>query len=76
MSGFSALLSRVKKCQKICSIMNRTPKKSFVVMDSDGNLLWEEGVEYTQIVLALPLPMTIDEWEDNNIKESRGLVLV
>ena len=70
MSAFSALLSRVKKCQKICSIMNRIPKRSFVDIDLDGNLLWEEGVEYTQIVLAVPLPMTMDEWEENNIRDS------
>ena len=60
-------MSRVKKCQKSFSLLSRTPKQSIVYMDVEGNYLWEDGVEYNDSVLAVTLPMSIDEWEQNNI---------
>ena len=68
MAGLSGLMSRVKKCQKTFSLLNRTPKKSIVYMDLEGNYMWEDGVDYNESVLAIPKPMTIDEWERKNIE--------
>ena len=66
MAGLSGLFGRVKKCQKTFSLLNRTPKRSIVYMDVGGNYLWEDGVEYNESVLAIPEPMTVEEWEQNN----------
>ncbi len=65
MSGLTALISRIKKCQNLFQIQNTVPKRSVVFMDRDGGeLLWEEGVDYNESgILAVPLPMSIDDWE-------------
>ena len=37
-------------------------------MDDNREILWEEGVEYNAGgVLVVPLPMLVDEWEQQNI---------
>lgn len=65
MSGYSGFSSRIKKCQKMLSALFAPPIVSFVFMDQNGEMLWEEGVEYNdQGVLALPLPLGLDEWEE------------
>ena len=66
MAGLSGLISRAKKCEKVFSLLNRTPKQSIVYMDIEGNLLIEDGVDYNDAVLAIPEPMTVDEWEQSN----------
>ena len=68
MAGIVGLTSRIKRCEKALFILQRKPKSSFVYMDKDGNYLWDDDVEYNdEGVLALPLPMTLDEWEFRNI---------
>ena len=68
MSGLSGLVGRIKKCQKVFSLMTKIPKRSVVYMDENREILWEEGVEYNAGgVLVVPLPMTVDQWEQNNI---------
>ncbi len=38
-------------------------------MDRDRNYLWEEGVNYNPTgVLAVPLPMTAEEWVEQGLK--------
>jgi len=71
MSGYSGLVSRIKKCQKVCSFITRTPIRSIVFMDKDGELIWEEGVNYNKKgLLAVPLPMSIEDWEKRNYEEN------
>jgi hypothetical protein len=65
MSGYSGFSSRIKRCQKQLSVIFAPPVKSVVYMDQDGVILWEEGVEYNSTgVLVVPLPLTLDEWEE------------
>lgn len=71
MSGYSGFLSRIKKCQKLLSVLLAPPIRSIVYMDQDGEPIWEEGVEYNKTgVLAVPLPMSMDEWEANYGKKN------
>ncbi len=75
MSGFAGLASRIKKCQKLCFFLTRKPIRSFAYMDENGEMIIEEGVEYNERgVLLIPLPMTIDEWEEKNIREDAYLL--
>lgn len=65
MSGYSGFASRIKKCQKLLSVLFDRPIVSIVFMDQDGELLWEEGVEYNRLgVLAVPIPLGLDDWEN------------
>jgi hypothetical protein len=64
MSGLTGLISRIKKCQNLFQIQNTIPRRSVVFMDQDGEIIIEEGVEYNESgVLAVPLPVSLDEWE-------------
>ena len=39
------------------------PLVSVVYMDDDGEIMWEEGVNYNSSLLAVPLPCnSIEEW--------------
>lgn len=65
MAGIDGLLKRAKKCKDYLSKLTRPPKRSIVYMDRDGEILWEDGVEYNKKgVLAAPLPMSAEEWEN------------
>lgn len=68
MAGYTGLKSRIKKCRKIIGLRNNKPKVGVVYFNENGDLLWEEGVEYNDCVLAVPLEMGIDEWEEMNIR--------
>lgn len=69
MSGYSGFASRIKKCQKLLSVIFAPPVVSVVFMDQDGEIIWEEGVNYNSTgVLVVPLPLGLDEWEMNNFK--------
>lgn len=63
MAGIAGLTSKIRRCEKALFILHRKPKQSIVFMDRDRNILWEDGVEYNDGVLAVPLQMTIEEWE-------------
>lgn len=64
MSGYSGFSSRLKKCQKLLSVLLAPPVVSVVFMDQNGELIWEDGIEYNESgVLAVPLPVSLDEWE-------------
>ena len=51
--------------------LKKKPKRSVVYIDTDGNYLWEEGVEYNDGVLVAPVPMTVEEWEKRNIEDDK-----
>lgn len=71
MAGFAGLVYRVKKCQARLSILNRSPIRSVVFMDVNGEMILEDGVEYNERgVLLVPAPMGIDEWEAFNMRKS------
>ena len=68
MAGLTGLLNRVKKCQKIFKILNKPKVESIVYMDSNGEILWHEDVEYNPSGdSAVPLPLTLEEWEASNM---------
>ena len=72
MSGLAGLVGRIKKCQKVFSMMTKVPKRSVVYMDENREILWEDGVEYNAGgVLVVPLPVTIDQWEQRNIDNEK-----
>jgi hypothetical protein len=69
MSGISGILGRVRKCGKIFTLLNKPRVQSIVYMNSEGEILWEEGVEYNPTgVLVVPQRMTLEEWESANIR--------
>ena len=72
MAGQTELSNRLKKCEKTYNFSHRKRKQSVVYMNRDGEYLWEEGVEYHPGVLAIPLQMTIEEWEQNNIDGTKN----
>jgi len=64
MPGYAGFLNRLKKLEKKLSVLLAPPIRSVIFMDSDGELIIEEGVEYNKTgVLAVPMPMSMDEWE-------------
>lgn len=64
MAGYAAIGSRITKCQKRMSVLFAPKVESIVYMDQEGNLLWDENVEYNSSgVLAVPLQLSLDEWE-------------
>jgi hypothetical protein len=68
MAGYAALGSRITKCQKRMSVLFAPKVESIVYMDHDGELLWDENVEYNRSgVLAVPLPQSLDEWERKSL---------
>jgi hypothetical protein len=70
MSGYSGFSSRIKKCQKMLSMFFAAPVVSVVFMDQDGEPIWEEGVKYNETgVLAVPQPVSLDEWEGYCLKQ-------
>ncbi len=65
MGGISHLKNRTKKLGKASFEALQGKKQSIVYIDTEGNILWEEGANYNSGVLAVPLPCTSDEdWED------------
>lgn len=73
MAGLAGLATRIKKCEKMVALLNRQPIVSVVFMDECGAMIFEDGVEYNQRgVLAVPLLMSIAEWEAYGIEQRRG----
>ena len=66
MGGISHLKNRTKKLAKESFQALQGKKQSIVYIDTEGNILWEEDVNYNSGVLAVPLPCKSDEeWEDS-----------
>ena len=73
MVGISRLKNRAKKLSKESYNVLKGRRHSIVYMDADRNLLWNEKVNYNSGVLAVPLRMTLEQWEEwcnkhNNLK--------
>ena len=71
MPGISGFKNKIKRLSKANLAPLVGSPVSIVFMDEDGEILWEEGVNYNTGVLAVPLPCSIDEWEERNILEDR-----
>lgn len=71
MSGKTELLNRLKKCEKGYRLANKQNKRGVAYVDDNGELILEPGIVYNDGVLAVPLPMTIEEWEQKNIDEGK-----
>ena len=69
MAGKTELSNRLKKCEKGYRLANKPNKRGVAYVDENGDLILEDGVEYNDGVLAVPLPMTLEEWEQRNIDE-------
>lgn len=63
MSGVSQLKSKIKKLSRTSFEIMRGQRHSVVYMDRDGRILWDDRVNYTDGVLAVPLPETCEEWQ-------------
>ena len=63
MGGVSQLKSKIKKLSRSSLDVLEGSKRSIVYIDTDDNILWDDNVVYNDGVLAVPLPMSIDEWE-------------
>jgi hypothetical protein len=72
MSGFSGIVGRLKKSEKSCSSILKTPPRSVAFTDENGEPIFKEGVEYNPTgVLVVPGKMTMDEWEKKNIRDKQ-----
>lgn len=58
--------NRVKELSKISFDTLKDRRNNIVYMDDEGNVLWEEGVNYNVGVLAVPLPLTAEQWQQKN----------
>ncbi len=38
--------------------------QSIVYMGENGNILWDENANYSSGLLAVPLPMSLEQWEE------------
>ena len=71
MAGLNGLISRVRKCLKKCHFLTSERPRSIVYMNQDREILWEDGVEYNSGVLVVPLELSLEEWEAQNIREDK-----
>lgn len=63
MPGISHLKNRTKKLGRDSFEALQGRRHSIVYMDAARNILWDENVNYNSGVLALPPPMSIEEWQ-------------
>jgi hypothetical protein len=61
--GISHLKNRAKKLGSDSLDALQGRRHSIVYMDIDGNVLWDEKVNYNNGVLAVPPPMSLEEWQ-------------
>jgi len=64
MAGISHLKNKTKKLSRDSFEALRGRRHSIVYMDAERNLLWDEKVNYHDGVLAVPLPMTMRQWQE------------
>lgn len=64
-AGVGALESVVQRIKN--KLPTKNTKVSVVYTDQDGSLILDEETEYNSGVLAVPLPMTEEEWERTNL---------
>ena len=63
MAGISHLKNRTKKLGKESFDVLKGRRHSIVYMDDERNILWDKNVLYNSGVLAVPSPMTQEQWE-------------
>lgn len=54
MAGLMQLKSKIKRLTKACKVALEGPIVSVVHMDTEGNILWEDGVNYNDGLLVVP----------------------
>ena len=62
MGGISHLKSRAKKLEKDSFLALQGRRHSIVYMDTERNILWGDVLYNERGVLAVPSPMTLEEW--------------
>lgn len=63
MGGVSQLKSKIRKLSRTSFDAMQGQKHSIVYMDKDGTILWDDRVNYHDGVLAVPMTMSVEEWE-------------
>ncbi len=64
MPGISHLKNRTKKLGRDSFEALKGRLQSIVYMDENGNILWDENVNYNKGLLAVPLPVSLEQWEE------------
>ncbi len=64
MPGISHLKNRTKKLSRDSFDVLKGRLQSIVYMDENGNILWDENVNYNSGLLAVPLPVSLEQWEE------------